>query len=129
MNRVNQIKRSVYQMTLGEIIDYLEEQPKDRLVKGLGYLCSYRGYYCDLAFAPTNNETVTVESLLGKCKDVMGRTFTGYKGGDYMMGENTPLWVAPYGSCGERLMFLSSDNSGVLFANTSPEEDYDIDMS
>jgi hypothetical protein len=30
--------------------------------------------------------------------------FTGYKGGDFVMGALTPLWLASYGSCGRKLM-------------------------
>jgi hypothetical protein len=34
---------------------------------------------------------------------VIGQTFTGYKGGEFVMGPNTLVWVAQdYGDCSER---------------------------
>jgi hypothetical protein len=42
--------------------------------------------------------------LLAECEAAMGQVFTGYKGGDYVMGALTPLWVATYGCCGQKLM-------------------------
>lgn len=40
----------------------------------------------------------TGQNLLDMLKECKGKTFTGYKGGDYLMGKNTPIWVASYGS-------------------------------
>lgn len=35
----------------------------------------------------------------------MGQVFQGYKGGDYVMGALTPLWVSTYGnSSGTKIM-------------------------
>jgi hypothetical protein len=44
--------------------------------------------------------------LLAECKAAMGQVFCGYKGGDYVMGVLTPVWVASYGCCGSKLMAL-----------------------
>ena len=41
----------------------------------------------------------------------MGQVFEGYKGGDFMMGALTPLWVAAYGNCGNKLLAINSRNS------------------
>lgn len=30
----------------------------------------------------------------------IGKTFTGYKGGDFEMSRRTPVWVANYGNAG-----------------------------
>jgi hypothetical protein len=97
------------QMTLGELITALEAMPADLVIAGLHGPHSYRGYYCDLAFEP--REKTTAGKLLELCRGAMGRGFTGYKGGDYTMGENTPVWVANYGDCGLRLMILGSDGT------------------
>ena len=64
-----------------------------------GDLISYRGYYSDLAFEP-GDRCVTVKELLERANEANGDTFTGYKGGDFVMGDDTPLWAAPYGSTG-----------------------------
>lgn len=44
--------------------------------------------------------------LLAECKAAMGKVFCGYKGGDYVMGALTPVWLASYGCCGPKLMAL-----------------------
>lgn len=111
-------ERSELQLTLGELIKFLKAQPSDFLIEGLGELDSYRGYYRDLAFEPVTTQR-SVENLLAECQLSMGKVFKGYKGGDYLMGENTPLWVANYGSCGTRLMGV--DGSGGI--QTSDESD------
>ncbi len=108
-----QQERAATQMTLGNIISRLEVMQKDQRIKGLGNLDSYRGYYSDLAFKPDNTEK-TVEQLLSECRATMGKVFIGYKGGEFMMGESTPLWVADYGCCGKKLIAINDDGSLVL---------------
>lgn len=101
-----QKERAESQMTLGKLIKLLEGRQYDgQQVIGLGRLDSYRGHYCDLAFEPSM-ELRSVRDLLNVCYSAMGRVFEGYKGGDYLMGENTPLWVASYGGIGPKLIGL-----------------------
>jgi hypothetical protein len=64
---------------------------------------SYRGYYSDLSFGQSG-APVTVAEFLSDLTKSLGRTFEGYKGGDYVMGDETPLWVAPYGCTGPAIM-------------------------
>ena len=94
-------------MTLGKLIDALSALPGDRKISGVGGPDSYRGYYRDLAFEPDESER-TVAEVLQECSDCMGREFTGYKGGEFLMGERTPVWIAEYGSSGERIMSLDT---------------------
>lgn len=110
MNQAEQKKRSVSQLTLGGIIKALESLPSDTLIHGLGELDSYRGYYCDLAFEPIS-ESRTVENILVECKNAMGQVFQGYKGGDFLMGATTPLWLAHYGLCGKKIMAIQPDGT------------------
>lgn len=77
--------------------------PADAKVANLCDPDSYRGYYSDLYFE-RHDGTRLVAELLAECKDAMGQVFTGYKGGDFLMGALTPLWVASYGRCGQKLM-------------------------
>ena len=65
-----------------------------------GSLDSYRGYYDHLAFDPNGNETETVEQLLARLDEANGEVYEGYKGGDFLMGDDTPMWVAEYGTSG-----------------------------
>lgn len=101
-------ERSLNQLTLAGLIEQLEKLDGKREIFGIGYAMSYRGYYCDLAFAPVD-ETRTVDDLLRTSKKLIGSTFTGYKGGDYLMDEHTPLWIADYGDSGYKLMGLDID--------------------
>ena len=34
-----------------------------------------------------------------ECKEAIGKEFTGYKGDEFLMGKNTPVWVSNYGQC------------------------------
>lgn len=98
--------RAETQMTLGELIDALHAMPADAQVSNLDNEHSYRGYYSDLAFERLEG-TRAASDLLADCKAAMGQVFKGYKGGDFVMGRLTPVWVADYGSCGQKLMSLS----------------------
>lgn len=118
-----QKERAEIQMTLGSLLKTLEELPdQTKKIKGIGQPHSYRGYYSDLAFEPTEDEVpvyALVELLSTNC---MGRTFEGYKGGDFVMGERTPLWISGYGvKSGQRLMEL--DTTGDVIVPITKDED------
>lgn len=106
MSAAWQKERAETQMTLGELIEALEGLDPETRVHGFGEPHSYRGYYKDLSFHPTDEDRSAAE-LLAVCRSCMGRVFTGYKGGEFMMGETTPVWLSPQGStAGGRLMEL-----------------------
>lgn len=95
-------------MTLGELIDALKKVPSDRVVPlGFAHPHSYRGFYDELAFEPAKN--TTVKAMLDAAEIALGSTFTGWKGGEYTMGEYTDVWIAERGCCGEGIgpMLLS----------------------
>lgn len=93
------------QMTLGKLIDALGAMPEGAEVANFNSAHSYRGYYSDLAFEYAEG-TRPAADLLAECKAAMWRVFRGYKGGDYVMGALTPVWLASYGCCGSKLMAL-----------------------
>lgn len=82
-------------MKLGALIEVLKRLPAD-LPVGLGRAHSYRGYYDQLSFEPM--EGVTAAQALAEAQAAVGRTFTGYKGGEYTMDEHTDCWVSPWGA-------------------------------
>ena len=41
--------------------------------------------------------------LLAHAKSAMGATFTGWKGGEFTMGEYTDCHIGEYGTCGEEI--------------------------
>lgn len=102
MNEMSRKERSGYHLTLGEAVKTLSELPADAMVKfdfAGRSPCephSYRGYYSDIAFEATD-QIITVAEFLHTCEDVIGQTFEGYKGGDFAMAEDTPMWVSSWG--------------------------------
>jgi len=106
-------ERAETQMTLGKFISALSEMPQDAPIDVGCDLDSYRGYYSDLAIEPPQEDAPkpTVADVLAMCREAMGQVFQGYKGGDYMMGANTPLWIAEYGCCGRKLMSVNPDGT------------------
>lgn len=96
-------ERSKTQLTLGELIASLELMPAGSMVANLHSPGSYRGYYQDLYFKEQEGKRPAIE-LLADCRNCMGSTFEGYKGGDFLMSADTPLWVASYGACGLKLL-------------------------
>jgi len=107
-------ERSRTQMTLGKLIDVLESMDRTTPVN-LGDPHSYRGYYSDLAFQPCE---ATVQDLLNDCRSAMGRVFYGYKGGEFVMHQNTPVWIASWGRSGRKLMAVNPNGD----YTTAPDE-------
>jgi len=88
---------------LKELIEQLRLLPQDKeLSFGFGEPDSYRGYYEELAFTPI--EGAKVKDMLAHAKSAMGKTFTGYKGGEFKMHEFTDCYIAEYGtSAGDKI--------------------------
>lgn len=93
-------------ISLGALIDALAECKQDADVYfDFCYLApdgvrSYRGYYDHLAIGYREEGNVRVSELLGELRAAEGKIFTGYKGGDYRMSRETPMWAANYGRSG-----------------------------
>lgn len=97
-------------MNLGQFIKHLElGDPNSQIQFDFPEalpttFASYRGDYDQLAlghgvFQYTSDFVrPTVGSLLEKARAALGETFTGWKGGNYTMFEDTRLWVANRGS-------------------------------
>lgn len=111
MNRASCAERAKSQLTLGGLIDALSAMPPDAQVANLGEPGSYRGYYSDLYFARVAVGTRPASELLDIARKCMGEVFQGYKGGDFTMSRNTPLWLATYGCCGDKLLSVGVDGS------------------
>ena len=107
------------QLTLGEIIaevekcGYKEEDGEDKAVYfdfGTAIptlLNSWRGSYSELALGykltgyDNNGEHLTEKKatdFLTELKSAIGKEFTGWKGGEYTMSEDTPVWVSNPGN-------------------------------
>ncbi|GAB3937263.1 hypothetical protein [Larkinella terrae] len=122
------------QLSLGDIIDRIEpliaNQPdvielykEEATVRyDFGYLFpteidSWRGSYDELALNYTEEGKETaITAFLELLKSAVGKTFEGYKGGDYVMNENTPVWVANYGNSGNTAIIdvLNQEHTVIL---------------
>mgnify|MGYP006078505723 FL=1 len=97
------------QFSLNDLIDRLEQLPQDMPIL-LGEADSYRGYYSDLAFAPLyDTEPRTVKEALKEALLAHGKTFEGYKGGEFTMEGDTPVWYSHYGSCGPAIIGITDE--------------------
>ncbi len=95
-------------MTLGEMIKQLERIDKELNVSydfvhfKPWELCSYRGYYEQLALGYTDHydKEMNVGVLLKLLQDAVGAEFQSWKSGKYRMDVTTPMWVANSGESG-----------------------------
>ena len=113
-------------LSLGGLIAALESHdPDTRLAVGFTNPHSYRGYYEQLAFGIAEN--VTVGEMLTDARSALGETFQGWKGGDYEMDEDTPVWlVSERGtSDGETVGAVLLD---LMLANTMPPDGWSEEL-
>lgn len=99
-------------LTLGALIDALARQDQDAPVRwdrerkneygsaGMypGYFHSWRGDYSELTL-DKRTEAPSVRTLLDRARHADGGTFEGWKGGDYRMDRDTPVWAENEGDC------------------------------
>jgi len=87
-------------MYLRDLIEWLEQQDQNAdVIDGFGSPHSERGYYEKLAFKPV--PITTFGQMLTHAKSALGKTFSGYKGGEYLMDEYTKCCIGEYGTFGE----------------------------
>jgi hypothetical protein len=85
-------------LRLGQVIKNLKTRnPDEVLSPAFGGAASSRGLYEELAFEP--KESSTVREMLAVAEDALGSTFTGYKGGEYVMDADTRCCIARWGEC------------------------------
>ena len=123
--------RQSYHLTLEEMIVFLEQIDGDLASipvltdtgQTLGMPHSYRGYYEDLAFDPTDAGPSCVAGVLSQCRMALGSEQTGYKGGEFMMTETTPLWVSPYGEASQCAIIDAMYNGKEVIVTTKQLRD------
>lgn len=101
-------------MTLGDVIDYLRAAPWGSMVSGLSLDAdSYRGYYERIAI--DRGDWARADSLADYLDEKVGKTMTGYKGGEYLITKQTLVHVAAYGFTGPMLVgfVLDRDNGDI----------------
>lgn len=104
-------------MRLGDLIDTLEGFAPDMPVfygpDRPNQFMSWRGRYAELTLVP-GDKPMTVGKLLGLARKADGGTFTGYKGGEFTMNRDTPVWADDYGVCAYRAITGVVSASGSL---------------
>lgn len=132
-------KRQKTQMTLGKLIKLLEQMnPEDKIICSTDTSIrftsfdSYRGYYEDLALGyiaadyydeRTNDTINTVGQFLAEAKSCLNKNFYGWKGGEFLMTENTPLWVANNGHTSHFVIAKIEEFSGNCFVYLAIKDD------
>lgn len=100
------------QMTLGDLITVLETLG-DSPVYGLnGAVESYRGWYDRNATEPVEYAT-PANTLAAFYRSEVGKPIVGYKGGDYIVSENEPIYYAEWGLTGPTIIGFEPDDSDV----------------
>lgn len=100
MSGLARASRSNYHLTLGFLLDAIQGGKSNLPIRyedggHPGRPHSYRGYYADLAFE--DGKPTTLGAFRKAARKALGATFEGYKGGDFTMNGDTPLWRSPYG--------------------------------
>lgn len=99
-------ERRAYHLKLGDLVEALASAiaagngKMAVTTSGGGFVTnphSYRGYYEDLALEPSSSITTIEELHAELCQRVLNKELEGYKGGDFRMGTDTPIWISPYG--------------------------------
>lgn len=101
------------QMTLGNVLDFLSQQPADTITP-FDRASSYRGFYEQLGLEP--GSSTTGEMLTYLETEVQGQVLNGYKGGDFYMTSDTPVWFAYYGDTGPMVMGMSVVDGKIVLA-------------
>ncbi len=109
------------QLSLGEITTKAESLRKvlgnDALVfldggDTPGKLHSWRGVYAELALEYyESGHGLPLSVFLDDLNDANGKTYQGYKGGDFRMNRLTPVWVAHRGESGGCLAVVGVERS------------------
>lgn len=80
---------------------------------------SYRGYYTDLAIGFSKNTQRDVQRVKKELFGAIGKIFDGYRGGEYLMHEDTNVWGANYGELGYKVIGVDEDESYVYLVTIS----------
>lgn len=87
---------------------------------------SWRGIYSELALShEVGGEPLTGGALLEILEGAIDKTFTGYKGGDYVMTADTPVWVDNYGCYSCNTITGMKQENGRIIILTAIEGDED----
>lgn len=108
-NHISAVRKASFktspQINLGQLIELVKicDREDAEVVFDFGYfhptsLDSWRGAYYELALDYTEKGTaMTRNYFLKLLNEAIGKEYSGYKGGEFTMSEETPVWVSNYG--------------------------------
>lgn len=116
-------------MRLGELIDTLEKLPSEAEVRfdtgdSPKRFDSWRGVYAQLTLIRNGSKRKTVGQLLAEARAADGGVFKGYKGGDFTMDRDTPVWADDYGECVYNALIGARMEDGKVVLATANIEAY-----
>lgn len=78
---------------------------------------SYRGFYDRLGLDVSTDVPTTVGRFMELCKAQANKSYYGYKGGEFVMTEDTRIHIAPYGTTTDFIIVgvLEADFEVLLF--------------
>lgn len=82
-------------------------------------LCSWSGVFSELSIQYSSTDTnytgcMSVACFVKLLQNAIGQTFEGSKGGEFVMSEDTPVWVADYGHAEGFLANEDDDRQAVM---------------
>jgi len=124
-----------YTLEVGELIDdLLEVIPQGDMMKYLNEVVKYdfnpkagrleldswRGVYSELTLDyDIGGKDVTLGELLKDLEtSIKGKVFRGYKGGNYRMNIDTPVWADPSGVYNQRMIIGVEDTEDCIMLKT-----------
>ena len=124
-----------YTLEVGELIDnLLEVIPQGVKMKYLDKVVKYdfnpnvkslkldswRGIYSELTLDyDTGGKETTLGELLKDLEiSIKGKVFRGYKGGEFRMNIDTPVWADPSGMYNERMIIGVEDTDDCIMLKT-----------
>jgi hypothetical protein len=107
-------------ITLGQLIETLESADQTLVVAdGFTKPDSWRGVYAFLRFGPARNTVVS--DMLAHARSAVGATFEGYKGGNYTMNRETPVFIDGYGESNSDTAAITKERLERMLAVTIAE--------
>lgn len=103
------------QMVLGELEKVLSEMDQAAILSPCSGLVSYRGYYDEVCINTSHDKEMSVADLLSEVREALGgKVYVGYKGGEFVYQELTPVWIADYDMTGSRLLEIDRNHDFVV---------------
>lgn len=131
LNAMSDIRKSsAGNITIGRMLKKLDQFQDDELFEFTngkyfdGSYGSYRGYYEDLylGYSDEDQGKNTIGDLKKTLRQALeDKVMFGYKGGDFVIDENTLVWLSTYGRCGDLIVDVIKLNNAIYVVTKEDE--------